>query len=74
MKCIRCKDAPALRWSDEGLCGCCEVAVHQSMMADRPAAVPAHFNRGLGEYITDRTHLRKRRKELEAEGVIDAWD
>ena len=72
MKCTRCNDAPALKHSE--LCGCCDIAVHQRCMTELPAAVPEHFNLGLGEHIEGRDHLKRRREELKREGVIDNWD
>lgn len=72
MKCVRCKKAEALKHKD--LCGICEIVEAQAFMSELPAAVPSHFNQGLGEYIEDRDHLKKRRKELAEEGVISAWD
>lgn len=65
MKCIRCQDAPALKYKK--VCGCCEIAVHRSMMTILPAAVPGHYNYGVGQYIEDRDHLKavqNERKDL----------
>ena len=72
MICCRCHDATAMKHKD--VCGIFEVVEAGTMMADRPAAVPAHFNISLGEQIEDRTHLRKVRERKKREGIISAWD
>ena len=69
MKCERCKDAEAKKGSD--LCGICEIVESGSFMSDRPASVPRHFNLGLGEWIEDKAHLKRRFRELKDEGKIE---
>lgn len=71
MICRKC-DAEARKGSD--LCGIHEIIDAGTMLCDRPAAVPSHFNISLGEQIEDRTHLRKVRERKKREGVISAWD
>jgi len=71
-KCARCHDAPPKR--GDVLCGICQIVTSRTMLTDRPAAVPAHFNYGLGEFIEDRSHLNRRRKELKKAGVISGWE
>lgn len=72
MICRNCHDAKAMKHSD--LCGICDILDHGTMLCDRPASVPAHFNISLGEQIEDRSHLKKVRERKKREGVISAWD
>ena len=56
------------------LCGfhqCCEEG---TIHTDLPAAVPAHFNQGLGVWIEDRDHLKRVRERMKADGTISNWD
>ena len=78
MKCSRCKEKMSQHHVRNGhkLCGCCQlVGVSGRTFGVQSASlVPAHFNQGLGEYIEDYDHLKKRRKALKDEGKISAWD
>jgi len=76
MKCSRCKDAKAMKRSD--LCGICDIltAPTKRFGVQTASLVPKHFNQGLGEYIDDYDHLKKRRKQLVREGVLESegWE
>jgi len=58
----------------ETLCGIHQICEQGFARTELPGAVPAHFNAGLGEWIEDRDHLRKRREYHRDIGNISAWD
>jgi hypothetical protein len=73
MKCVRCNDAKAMKHSD--LCGICDCVVAGRVGGVQTASlVPKHFNQGLGVEIEDYDHLKRVRKKLKDDGVIDAWE
>ena len=76
MKCSRCRTAPAMKHSD--LCGICEIVTSpvKRFGVQTSSLVPKHWNAGLGEDIEDYDHLKRRRKELVREGVLesDGWE
>lgn len=75
MRCKRCKDAKALKHSD--LCGICEIITapkEERVGAQTDELVPKHFNIGLGVEIEGYDHLKKVRRKMKAEGIIDSWD
>jgi len=80
MICVRCEQAEAHKYDSEGLCGICSIieagktgikAMHGVQGAK---LVPAHFNRGLGRHVEDYDDLKRKRKQHQREGAIDAWD
>jgi len=73
MKCIRCKDAKAMKHSE--MCGCCDI-IEAGMFpgAQTASLVPKHFNAGLGVEIEDYDHLKKVRRKMKDEGVIESWE
>ena len=73
MKCSRCKEGRAKKGT--GLCGICEIVTSGEFPGvDHSALVPRHFNVGIGEWIEDKAHLKRRLRELESAGKIEGSD